>query len=361
MPRRTPGRTVLDDRRRNILAAAANGVGDFIAESGGRPDVVFERAGVEAACLGDRRIALDLADYVTMMEEAARETHNDNFGLWFGQRYRPEMLGLIGDITLAAPTLGSAIEHLVLWFPWHQQATETRLVRTGGLLQLEYRILDGSIVDRRQDAELTMGMFANVFRACLGRGWAPERVLFEHTRPLAWRDHQTAFNAETFWSQGTNALVFRDRGLERPMPGADPARLLELTANLAAVAGSCGAPAFLDRVRGEIRRRLASGDVHLDDVAEALAMAPWTLRRRIDEFGATFSDLVDATRLDLSRHYLRQTHLPLTDVAYLLGYSELSAFSRAFSRWVGCSPRRWRHVANARLRSPAIEDARGTM
>ncbi len=179
-----------EDRRRNILAAAANGVSDFIVTSGGRPEIVFERAGVDAACLGDRRRTLDLAGYVAMMEEAARETHNDNFGLWFGQRYRPEMLGLIGEITLAAPTLGSAIEHLALWFPWHQQATETRLVRRDGFLQLEYRILDGSIVDRRQDAELTMGMFANVFRACLGSSWTPERVLFEHARPPEWRDHE---------------------------------------------------------------------------------------------------------------------------------------------------------------------------
>ena len=334
-----------EDRRRNILAAAANGVADFIVKSGGRPEVVFERAGVDAACLGDRRCTLDLADYVSMMEEAAQETHNDNFGLWFGQRYRPEMLGLIGEITLAAPTLGSAIEHLVLWFPWHQQATETRLVRHGGFLQLEYRILDGSIMDRRQDAELTMGMFANVFRSCLGTNWAPERVLFEHVRPLAWRDHESAFDAEMAWSQGTNALVFSDRGLERSMPAGNLKRLQELTSDLAAVAGSRGAPAFLDRMQGEIRRRLASGDVRLDDIAEALSIAPWTLQRRLADFGATFSDLVEATRLELSRHYLRQAHLPLTDIAFLLGYSEQSAFSRAFSRWMGCSPRKWRHLS----------------
>ena len=270
---------------RNILAAAANGVGDFIAATGGRPDAVFERIGLDGSRLGDRRTALDLADYVAMMEEAARETADDNFGLRFGQRYVPEMLGLIGEIALAAPTLGAAIENLALWFPWHQQATETRLTRRGAYLHLEYRILDGSIVDRRQDAELTMGMFANVFRACLGRGWAPDGVAFEHPRPAAWRDHESAFDAESFWSQGTNALIFRDRDLDRAMPGADLVRLQNLTADLAAVAGSCGAPGFLDRVRGEIRRRLASGEVALEEVAEALVVTPWTLQRRLADPG----------------------------------------------------------------------------
>lgn len=331
-------------RRRNILAAAANGLGDFIAQTGGQPEVVFERIGVDPACLGDKRTALDLADYVAMMEEAARATRHDNFGLWFGQRYRPEMLGLIGEIALAAPTLGSAIEHLAQWFPWHQQATETRLARRGEFLRLEYRILDGSIVDRRQDAELTMGMFANVFRACLGPHWAPEAVLFEHARPMAWREHETAFDAEARWSQGTNALVFRDRGLSRPMPAGDLSRLQSLTSDLAAVAGSCGAPSFVDRLRGEIRRRLATGEVGIDEVAETLAIPSWTLQRRLAGYGATFSGLIEQTRRELARHYLAQVHLPLGDVAFLLGYSEPSAFSRAFTRWYGTSPRAWRRA-----------------
>jgi len=333
------------DRSRNILAAAATGVADFIARTGGRPEAVFERIGIDATCLGQSRRALDLADYVAMMEEAAQETGNDNFGLWFGQRYQPQMLGLIGEIALAAPTLGSAIEHLALWFPWHQQATETRLTRQDGFLRLEYRILDGSIIDRRQDAELTMGMFANVFRACLPSGWAPDMVMFEHARPAAWRDHETAFDADVGWSQGTNALVFRDHGLDRAMPGADLSRLQRLTTDLADVAGSCGTPAFLDLVRGEIRRRLSAGALHLEEVAEALSTTPWTLQRRLAELGVTFSDLVETTRLDLARHYLRQTHLPLGDVAFLLGYSEASAFSRAFSRWTDCSPRQWRQLS----------------
>jgi AraC-like DNA-binding protein len=129
------------------------------------------------------------------------------------------------------------------------------------------------------------------------------------------------------------------------MPGANLSRLQQLTTDLASVAGSCGTPAFLDLVRGEIRRRLSTGALHLEEVAEALSTTPWTLQRRLAELGVTFSDLVETTRLDLARHYLRQTHLPLGDVAFLLGYSEASAFSRAFSRWTDCSPRQWRQLS----------------
>ena len=144
---------------------------------------------------------------------------------------RPEMLGLIGEIVLAAPTLGSALEHLAIWFPWRQQATETRFVPWGDRWLLTYRILDGSVIDRRQDAELTMDMFVNILRTCLGPRWTPDMVMFEHPRPAFWKQHESVFDAEIHWSQPQNAII-PDSKLDALMPqqmirsgGADPGAL----------------------------------------------------------------------------------------------------------------------------------------
>ena len=73
----------------NILAAAASGVSNFIAAQGGCPDRVFHRAGVEERALGQPTVALDLRAYVAMMEVAAAETGNDNFGLLYGRQFQP--------------------------------------------------------------------------------------------------------------------------------------------------------------------------------------------------------------------------------------------------------------------------------
>ncbi|SEH25372.1 AraC-type DNA-binding protein [Magnetospirillum fulvum] len=334
----------LENRQRNILAAAASGVARFILSHGGQADTVFSRAGVSEDCLGNPILALDLGAYCAMMELAAGETRHDNFGLWFGQQFQPHDLGLIGEIALASPTLGAAVENLATLFPFHQQATETRFVREGEMLRLEYRILDGRILERRQDAELTMGMFANVFRTCLGRDWAPEEVQFEHPQPLDWREHRTAFDAPVQFAQRTNCLVFRDRDLGRRMPGGDLARLTGLRAHLIALAGGTGITPFLDRVRAEIRSRLPEGAAHIEDVAEGLGLARWTLQRRLAEYGIAFSALAEEVRRDLAEHYVRQAHIPLSDLAFFLGYSELSAFTRAFSRWFGLSPSKAREV-----------------
>lgn len=337
-------RPCIGNRQRNVLAAAASGVARFIDHQGGDAARVFTRAGLREEQLNDPFLSVDLGDYCRMMELAAADTGHDNFGLWFGQQFQPQDLGLIGHIALASPTLGMAVDNLARMFPLHQQATETRLAVEGEFLRLEYRILDGQIVQRRQDAELTMGMFANVFRACLGSGWAPEEVHFEHLRPETRQEHEQAFDAPVYFGQRTNCLMFRNSNLDRRMPAGDLPRLMELRAQLLRLAGGIGKLPFLDRVGAEIRTRLPEGYPHVEEIGDALGVARWTLQRRLAEQGIAFSDLVDEVRRQAAAHYIDQRYLPLAEIASALGYSEPSAFSRAFRRWFGVSPLQYRRT-----------------
>ncbi|WP_051362224.1 AraC-like transcriptional regulator QhpR [Solimonas soli] len=323
---------------RHVLAAAASGVTRFIAAEGGNAERVLERAGLPAERLADPRRPLDLGAYCAMMELAAADTGDGNFGLRFGQQFAPEQLGLIGDIALSAPTLGAALEAFAGLFPFHQQVTETRFYRQGDQLRLDYRILDGRILARRHDAELTLGMFANVLRRCLGDGWAPDEVQFEHPQPADAREHRAAFGAPARFGQRSNALVFRCRELERAMPGRDPAAFVRLRDELVGVAGGTGTLRFIDRVRGEVRSRLSCGYPHVDEIAAALGLARWTLQRRLAEQGCSYAGLVDDLRRELATRYLGERHLPVGDIAGLLGYSQTSAFTRAFLRWFGAAP-----------------------
>ncbi len=336
-------RTVSPPAACNVLAAAASGVIEFIENQGGHADSVLNRAGVDVSWLTDPTLPLDLAAYVQMMEESAAQTGNSNFGLCYGQQFLPQNLGLIGGITLAAPTLISALEALAGLFPYHQQVTHTAFRAAGGIVALEYRILDGAIVARRQDAELTLGMFVNVLRAVFGTTWAPEEVHFEHPRPEQSHAHEHAFQAPIHWGQRTNALVFKRPPEDIAMPGADIKQMDRLRRHLLhAAQGSTGDVPLMRRVQAEIRSRLVDGTPYIEEVAEALAIRRWTLQRTLADEGVSFSDMVEQVRHQLARLYVQQTHVPLTDIAFLLGYSEISAFSRAFTRWFERSPRQFR-------------------
>lgn len=328
------------DGQRRILAAAANGVTDFIGANGGDAERVFAASGVDAACLDNPVAPLALAAFVAMMEESARQTRNDNFGLWYGQQFKPEMQGLMGEVVLSAPSVGAALANMAEMFPYHQHATECRLAKEDGLLRMEYRILDPGVLRRRQDAELTLGMVLNVCRRGLGAHWLPERVEFEHLRPEGWQAHERAFGAEVSFGHRTNALIFRDAGMDRRMPGADLGKFQAARRHMLDVAGDIrdNAPSFVEQVMSEVRACLQDGPPHIETVAAALCLPRWTLQRRLAETGLSFSDVVERVRRDLAGLYVAQPHLPLSEIALALGYSELSAFTRAFTRWHGRPP-----------------------
>ena len=252
-----------------VLASAATGIGGYIEECGGDVDRIFGNAHILPDLAGSPTLKLRLSAFVELFEESARLTGNDNFGLWFGNRFQPRDLGMWGYAAISSPTLGSALECLVRLFRYHQESSVMRFCADDtGLVRLEYRIVAPQIVERRQDAELSLGMFLNVIRECLGSRWSPEEVHFEHPKPVMAREHEAAFGAPVYFSQATNALLFRPDLLARTMPARDP-RLLAVMQTCLERLGSQPADddILLDRMRTAIRTRLPRGYPSFEDVA----------------------------------------------------------------------------------------------
>ena len=324
-----------------VLAAAATGVVEQIESRGGDIDSIFGNAGMCPSMAGSPTLQVKLSRFCRLFEEAARQTGDANFGLWFGNQFRPRDLGLWGYLAVSSPTLGGALRNIVETFPRHQQHSHLGLVpHADGRLMLEYQIRAPDIVERRQDAELSLGMFLNIFRECLGRRWTPEAVYFEHPSPLDADQHEAAFGAPVCFAQPTNALVFRPDVLERPMPRRDPRMMAMMHACLEALGPRADdREPLIDQVRMAIRSRLPEGWPSLECIGEDLRLSPASIRRELARVGLTYKGLVQTMRRELAFVYLRQHHLPLSEIAFLLGYSELSAFSRAVRRWTGKSPR----------------------
>jgi len=109
-----------------------------------------------------------------------------------------------------------------------------------------------------------------------------------------------------------------------------------------------GPVTMIDRVRSTVRSRLASGYPSLGSVARDLHVSPSAIQRDLAQGGTSFKDLVETTRRELAMRYLAQRHLPISEISFLLGYSELSAFSRAVRRWAGAAPTKVRETLHAR-------------
>lgn len=327
-----------------VLASAATGLPEHVARAGGDIDRVCGRSGVDPALVGQPTLSLELAAYCALFEEAAAQTRDGNFGLRFGQTFKPRDLGLIGYAAVSSPTLGAALDNFVALFAHHQQSTLMSFADIGsGLVKLAYQVQVPDIVARRQDAELSLGMFLNIIREACGPAWAPEEVHFEHPKPEGWRAHEGTFSAPVFFSQESNALVFRRSACARPMPAPD-LKLLSIARQCLICVGAKPVPrqSLSDQVRSAIRARLAQGYPTIEDIANALTCSIAAIQRELAREHLTYKDAVEAVRKELAIHYVRQRDLVLSEIAFLLGYSELSAFSRAFHRWTGVSPRAFR-------------------
>jgi len=326
-----------------VLSAAANGLDAFITQAGGDLDRVFGRAGIDPEALRHPTLSLCLPSYCEVLEEAARQTGCDNFGLHYGQQFQPQALGLLGYVGLCSNTLEEALVNFAGAFPFHQHSTAIGLFDEGDCYRFHYQVRHGAIVQRRQDAELTMGMATNLVRHVLGPRWAPREVTFEHARPLDWQAHGDCFDAPVRFAQSGNSILIPKADVcTTLMPGRDPVLLMLVNDAIRRLGATALADDLLEQVRQAVNEVLCDAEPCLDEVARRVGCTEWSLQRRLREQGVNFSQLVDQVRREAALWHLRQQRLSISQLAPLLGYSETSAFSRAFRRWFGVSPRQWR-------------------
>lgn len=328
----------------HISTVAASGIASVIGQCGGDAERILGVAQLRMGELENPASRVGLHRYCALFEQAARQTGADDFGLRFGLQYQAEQMGPLGALVLASSTLGGALRNLCAYFPALQEHSVLRLRAEGSMMALEYQISDGRITERRQDAELSLAIFSGIFRRSLGAGWAPTEVLFEHLRGAETPAMEAGFGAHVYYAAARNALLFPREALAAPMPGSDPASQPALEAELRQLTLAARPEDFLGQVLNLIRAGLPHGDANIGLIAAQLGLSRAGLYRRLALEGVDFSDLTQRIRCELACQYAAQPGIAFTDIALLLGYSELSAFSRAFTRWTGLSPARYRQA-----------------
>jgi AraC-like DNA-binding protein len=326
-----------------ILSTAATGLIPFIQQRGGDPDRIIGAAGGSLDTLERTAGAMPLGLFCRIFECAARQTQDLHFGLGYGLQFQPADLGILGYIALSSASVGHALANMRELFHRHQHSSHFDVMPDGARTRIEYRILDRRIQERRQDAELSIGMFLNVLRHFLGCDWTPLAISFEHDRVGTLRDYERRLGTIVHFCQPSNAILLRREELDRANASAD-ARLLALLRISIDHVGLAEqhAASLSDRVSDAIRARLVNGEPALRDIASDLNIPDWTLQRRLRVEGSSYQGVLADTRRGLALKYLQNAAIPLAELAFLLGYSEHSAFTRAFHKWMSTSPSEWR-------------------
>lgn len=307
--------------------------------------------GVASDCPSDS--TMPLRHFVASLEDLAARLV-DPAAIWrAGEVMDLAHLSSVGMAMSVAPTLGAAMRCFVSYFGAVQSATSLELERDGDLAALRYRVLDEDIWPRAADAQLTLGLVAGIIKR-----YAPDadRALVAQFEDSKCRSAQaiSAHLARPIRGGSDNALIFPARLLERGLPRPD----MEATGFRDAVQAleqhlrkvRVNQPVS-DRVMDLLLRRMGQEAVDQDAIARDMGMSRRTLRRRLELEGSSFHELNEICRRNIGRALLTRSDLPMIEIALRLGYSDHTAFSRAFSRWFGMSPR---DIRKARSGSSAI-------
>ena len=329
-----------------ISLAATTGLLEAIGRAGADPDQVLRSVELDRAVLSNAEGFIPSSVFARMLEEAARATGDPCFGLHFGERFNVKNVGPLAYVVLNSPTIAVADEHVARYMRLYNQAAKVFFTVDEQRAYLQYVLVDLGIAVPRQQNEYSMAIRLNTIRMMVGSQWSPLEVRFAHEGPEQISEHLRIFRAPVLFGYPTNAFVIEREFLERPIPAADQRlyRIMKryLERVLAEIPQEDG---VLASIRRAVAESMREGDPNLARVAKKMAMSPRALQRQLKEQGIEFKQLVTDTRRRFALSYLRNRRNTLTEIAFLLGYSEVSAFNRAFKRWTGSTPLAYRGPA----------------
>lgn len=340
-------------------AGVAAGLIAFAVERGADLAALMAQAGLRPSDLEDPDARLAFETYVALMRAAQDLCADPALALHFGEAVDLAEVSIVGLIMNASATMGEAFAQMQRF---GRLTLETEGLNDGPRFALTVR--DGQLwmVDTRADPdafpELSEGAFARL--VCGPRRFLPEphvlEVQFSHPAP-AWRaEYDRIFQCPVSFSSGWNAMRLDPRIATWPV-ALQPRYVFGVLTRRAD-----GLLQELDdqkTVRGRVEAVLLpllhTGEVSAEAVARALGFSRQTLFRKLKTEDATYEQVLDALRHRMALRYLTSGRASVNETAYLVGFSEAAAFSRAFKRWTGKNPREVQPAKVAAAQAMQIE------
>lgn len=317
-------------------ASALGPISDFVETRGGSIERIFERVDLPLALLDNPDLPLPLREQFKVLSEAGREIGDPYFGAALGRLVRMENLSAFGAWVSSAPTLAGAIDRSHRGLNRYlQTATVLAFQTSDTTARWSIEFLDPGTDGRFQNELLGVSYLIDGVRSYAGSSWSPTLIRSTCIGAAEAASLEKVFEAPVLHGASVSAIDFDidllaakgqrdvkpDFGLEPPIPPSAGDR--EDVAALLAIA-------------------LLEGYPRIDWVASKLKTSRRSLQRSLNADGCSFSDVLEGLLKDRATLLVESTDHDLTDIAHQLGYSDSAHFSRAFRRWTGMAPSRYR-------------------
>lgn len=291
-------------------------------------------------------------DKVAKIREVVRAHFpHDSFALEVGQRIPMGELGVVDYVCNQSTSLVEAMENLSRYFQLvaHPNLGLTfEINEEGGQLETasDYRIDDKTGWFEQQSVEFTFSVILNRIRYATGLNIMPKHLCLRYPKPDNIAAYEQIFGTSISFSCDKNIMMLFKDNLDLS-PTKTDFRLYKLLQGYVdeAIEKIPEATGIEGRVFQALKEKLQTGDTNVTNIARLLNMSPRTLHRKLKDAGTSYNKLREKLRSELAKTYLNDHKMNISDISYLLGFSQVSAFHRAFKNWTGVTPQHFRESA----------------
>ncbi len=318
-------------------------------------DAVFREAGLNPDALKDPNARYPVTSMIGLWRLASTRTQDPCFGLTAASFWHPTTWHALGYSWLASTTLEEAMGRLTRY---------SGMITDAALISLEERARHFRLTIMPRHAQIdppgvlmdaVLATVVHMCRVSYGQAFKPLRVDFVHDGQGCRGERRSFFAAPVHYSKRENTLLLPKGALRRRLATANTVLARTNDRIIADYLAQLGKGGTVMRVKTKLIDHLPSGAVTEEAIAQSLHMSLRTLQRKLGEEGTTYKRLLEETRRTLAERYIEDASLTLSEITYLLGFSEASSFSRSFKRWTGLTPSLYRdsqHHSSGPRRAP---------
>ena len=306
---------------------------------------LLKSAGLSRSQISRPEIRIPVKSQIKFLDQAATALKDDFLGLHLAQSIDLRELGLLYYTLASSADLHGALTRLARYSAIQNDGLQIR-VHGGKHITVSFEYVGVARIGDRHQMECFVATLVRFCRQVTGRQLSPLRVRFMHRRPGA-SDLTAFFGCPVEFGAERDAIMFRRDLKDVALTNADPYlnKLLQQYCEAALSDRRINVGDWRSKIENAIVPLLPHGEATIEKVADVLGTTPRTLARRLARENVTFLDVLQDLRLRLAKQYFHEPNMSISQAAWLLGYAGPSAFSHAFKRWTGQSPRQLRPAA----------------
>jgi AraC-like DNA-binding protein len=267
------------------------------------------------------------------------------FGLQAARCWHPSNLGVLGHAWLSSSTLRTGLKRMSRYFRLVGERAITEIEESRQGVKVRFWAKRGNpavVAVAAVLVDVAMALLLDMCRMNAGAALRPMAASLRRGRPENVDAYERFFGCPVRFSAEENAFVLSAKDADRSLPSSNKQLAAVFDRMLTEELARLDKSDVIARCRATVLENLPSGEASAKEAARQLHMSPRTLQRKLAEAQTTYVQLVDDTRKDLALRYIEDPRRSVTDITFSLGFSQPSAFTRAFRRWTGLAPSEYR-------------------